>query len=90
MKDAKKRTIVFDLDGSLETPYFKEDDAEKVKAWMVPRHDESLVSCTLHERNSTIDVHGKLKVAEERHYELVSADEITRADLHSYCLTARG
>ena len=29
-----KRTIVFDLDGSLETPYFKEEDAEKVKAWM--------------------------------------------------------
>ena len=31
---AMKRTIAFDLDGSLETPYFKEDDAEKVKAWM--------------------------------------------------------
>ena len=33
--------------------------------------------------------HGKLKVAEERHYELVSADDITRVDLRSYCLTAR-
>ncbi len=29
-----KRTIAFDLDGSLETPYFKEADAENVKAWM--------------------------------------------------------
>lgn len=29
-----KRTIAFDLDGSLETPYFRESDAEKVKAWM--------------------------------------------------------
>lgn len=27
-------TAVFDLDGSLETPYFDKDDAEKVKAWM--------------------------------------------------------
>lgn len=29
-----KRTIVFDLDGTLETPYFNESDAEKVQAWM--------------------------------------------------------
>lgn len=28
------RMVVFDLDGSLETPYFKEEDSEKVRAWM--------------------------------------------------------
>lgn len=27
-------TAVFDLDGSLETPYFDKNEAEKVKAWM--------------------------------------------------------
>ena len=29
-----KRTIVFDLDGSLETPYFEKRSSRKVKAWM--------------------------------------------------------
>ncbi len=33
--------------------------------------------------------HGKLKVAEERHYELVPADGITRADLQTYRSLAR-
>ena len=30
----KQWTVVFDLDGSLETPYFDKKDSEKVKAWM--------------------------------------------------------
>ena len=30
----QKWTVVFDLDGSLETPYFKKDDSRKVRAWM--------------------------------------------------------
>ena len=29
-----KRTVVFDLDGSLETPYLGKEDANGVKAWM--------------------------------------------------------
>ena len=29
-----KRTIVFDLDGSLETPYFDKSKSQKVKEWM--------------------------------------------------------
>ena len=30
----QKWTVVFDLDGSLETPYFNKDDSQKVRAWM--------------------------------------------------------
>ena len=30
----QKWTVVFDLDGSLETPYFKKEDSRKVRAWM--------------------------------------------------------
>ena len=30
----QKWTVVFDLDGSLETPYFNKDDSRKVRAWM--------------------------------------------------------
>ena len=30
----KQWTVVFDLDGSLETPYFDKKDSKKVKAWM--------------------------------------------------------
>ncbi|MBR3084795.1 MAG: HAD family hydrolase [Kiritimatiellae bacterium] len=35
MKTEKpERTIVFDLDGTLETPYFTNDKKKNVKAWM--------------------------------------------------------
>ena len=30
----QKWTVVFDLDGSLETPYFGKDDSRKVREWM--------------------------------------------------------
>ena len=33
-KSKTKRTLVFDLDGTLETPYFDKEAKSKVKAWM--------------------------------------------------------
>ena len=30
----RKWTVVFDLDGSLETPYFDKEDAKKARAWL--------------------------------------------------------
>lgn len=33
-KSKTKRTLVFDLDGTLETPYFDKEAKSRVKAWM--------------------------------------------------------
>lgn len=35
MERTQKWTVVFDLDGSLETPYFRKDDSAKVREWML-------------------------------------------------------
>ena len=35
MERKRKWTIAFDLDGSLETPYFDKDDSAKVWEWMM-------------------------------------------------------
>ena len=35
MERTQKWTVVLDLDGSLETPYFRKDDSAKVREWML-------------------------------------------------------
>ena len=71
MKTAtQKRTVVFDLDGTLETPYFSNDKKKNVKAWM-QRH-----SCG----NSFDRMYAQILVGNEKypHFFLNGAFELLR------------